>query len=139
MTNKNIKIHNLIKLIKKNGVEIEVEDRGNWKDYGIFNHAEVLKYINEADGDLWDIVIPGYKRRLKPGNKYVTKKIIGILFLSSGNHKIFMKINEKRYGGCDNNKIKRDINRFIKNYWKENQLDYDYKKKLDNKSFLDMI
>ena len=39
-----------------------------YRIYSIINHAEVKNCINEADGDLWDVVIPGYKDKLKRKN-----------------------------------------------------------------------
>ena len=31
-----------------------------YKTYSIINHAELTNVINPADGDPWDLVIPGY-------------------------------------------------------------------------------
>jgi len=120
-----IKIEKLLKIIKNEGVLIEIEDRGDWYDYGVFNHGEIMNYINKSDNMLWDVVIPGYSRRIKPGNEYISNIIIGILYLSTGNHKIFMRINEDRYGGYDKEKSKRDVKRFCKNYiesWREKNI-----------------
>ena len=121
-----IEIENLVKIINKKGVLIEIEDRGNWKDYGIFNHAEIINYINKADNDPWDVVIPGYSRRIKHGNKYTTKDIIGILYLSNGNHKIFIRINENKYGGFNSLKMNRDIKKFCKNYAEGRNIELNY-------------
>ena len=73
-----------------------IEDRDGWYEYGVINNGEIIEYINKADNDPWDVVIPGYSRRIKPGNEYISNDIIGILYLSSGNHKIFMRIKEKK-------------------------------------------
>jgi hypothetical protein len=115
---KYIKIEKLLKIMKKGGVKIVIEDRGGWYEYGVINNGEIIEYINRADNDPWDVVIPGYSIRIKPDNEYISSfnDIIGIFYLSSGNHKIFMRIEETRYGGYDIKKSKRDVNRYCKNY-----------------------
>ena len=110
-----IKIEKLLKVIK-GGVKIVIEDRDGWYDYGVINNGEIIEYINRADNDPWDVVIPGYSRRINPGNEYISNDIIGILYLSTGNHKIFMRIEEKRYGGYNRGKSERDVKRYCKNY-----------------------
>jgi len=111
-----IKIEKLLKVMKKGGVKIVIEDRDGWYEYGVINNGEIIEYINRADNDPWDVVIPGYSRRIKPGNEYISNDIIGILYLSTGNHKIFMRIKEKRYGGYNRGKSERDVKKYCKNY-----------------------
>ena len=111
-----IKIEKLLKVMKKGGVRIVIEDRDGWYEYGVINNGEIIEYINKADNDPWDVVIPGYSRRIKPENEYISNDIIGILYLSTGNHKIFMRIDETRYGDYDSKKSKRDVKRYCKNY-----------------------
>ena len=93
----------------------------------VINNGEIIEYINRADNDPWDVVIPGYSRRIKPGNEYISNDIIGILYLSSGNHKIFMRIKERRYGDY-NKKSERDVKRYCKNYidrWEKRKIYQD--------------
>jgi len=111
-----IKIEKLLKVIRKGGVKIVIEDRDGWYEYGVINNGEIIEYINKSDNDPWDVVMPGYSRRIKPGNEYISNDIIGILYLSSGNHKIFMRIEEKRYGGYDRRKSERDVKKYCKKY-----------------------
>ena len=102
------------KLITENRKEL------GFKTYGIDNHAEFVNYHNPHDNCLWDAVIPGYKEHLPFNKKYISKKIIGVLWLSNGNHKIFVRLNTLNYG-FNKNLIDKQIKNFIKNYLKINK------------------
>ena len=109
-----IGLKELLKKFENGKMKIIMEDRYGlgYRIYSIINHAEVKDCINEADGDLWDVVIPGYKDKLKK-KEYDTNDILGIFVLNNGNSKIFMRVDEKGYEkkrACD------DINKFISEY-----------------------
>ena len=62
--NKSITLNRLLDLIREDGIIVKIENRIPYKDYGFpNNHAEVLNYINDADGDLWDTMIFGYNKQ----------------------------------------------------------------------------
>ena len=105
-----------LKLIsKKKKFKIIIEDRKTlgFHNYGIDNHAEFINYHNPHDNCLWDAVIPGYKKQLPIDRIYITKDIIGVLWLSNGNHKIFVRLNTYNYQ-FDIKSIDADIKRFIR-------------------------
>lgn len=114
-----IGLKELLKKFENGKMRIEMEDRYGmgYRIYSIINHGEVKGYINDADGDLWDVVIPGYKDKLKK-KEYDTNDIIGIFILDNGNSKIFMRVNEEGY---DKRRCNDDIKKFIKEYlfWNE--------------------
>jgi len=117
---------------KKKKFQIIIEDRKKFgfRTYGIDNHAEFINYHNPHDNCLWDAVVPGYKEQLPFDKIYITKDIIGVLWLSNGNHKIFVRLNTKNYG-FNIKSIEKEIKKFIKNYIKINKgLNYKFISKL---------
>jgi inorganic pyrophosphatase len=63
--------------------------------FGVKNYGEIRNikninetYINKADGDPFDVFVPGYNRKLKLDTSYKVKNILGIFWLKNGNHKI---------------------------------------------------
>ena len=85
--------------------------------YGIENHAEFLGKMNPYDNCLWDAIIPGYKKILPKNKIYKVKDIIGMFWLSNGNHKVIVKIDESGYNHI---KAKTDLDMYISNYLKIN-------------------
>ena len=117
---------NIIALLK-NPTEIYLDNMNKLKskNYGIINHGSLSSYINKSDNEPWDIIIPGYTNKIDSNYVY-SKDIIGILWLSDGNHKIFINID---YDGFDYKKCINDskkymneylnINTSLKGYWIE--------------------
>ncbi len=107
--------HSLKHTPQKLTILIEDRKKLKWREYGIPNHGELLNMRNEADGDLWDIVIPAYNYRIEPGTKHKIGDIYGVFWIGNGNHKIFCSLK-----GLPNNpkKINSDIERYINTYSK---------------------
>jgi hypothetical protein len=99
--------------------ELLTEDRHEIgsETYGIENHAEFLGKMNPYDNCLWDAVIPGYQKILPKNKKYKVKNIIGMFWLSNGNHKVIVKVSESGYNKI---KAKKDLQNFTKKYLKIN-------------------
>jgi hypothetical protein len=118
-----INIFDLIIKLNKRKLKLIMEDRKkiNAFDYGIENHAEIINFINNADNDPWDVVIPGYKKKIDVHKVFKSNYIIGVLFLENNNSKIFMKVNHPRYSKT---KARNDIKKFIRNYYKQWKLKY---------------
>jgi inorganic pyrophosphatase len=96
-------------LLKDRKIKIE---KGR-KMFTIENVGEVPGLWNRADGDPWDVMICGTKK-LDTEKEYTVEFIEGILFMSNGNHKIFISVNEEE---CeDENKKNDQINDYISKY-----------------------
>lgn len=110
----------MIKRIFRDPVKIIIEHRvkNRQHTYGIINQYEIEGYTNPADGDFWDVVIPGYSHKIRT-TEFYTNDVIGIFILESGNHKIFMKIN---YPGYNSQKSRRDISKYCKEYTRINNI-----------------
>ena len=110
----------MMKRIFQGPVKIVIEHRvkNRLQTYGIINQYEIEGYTNPADGDFWDVVVPGYSHKIRT-NQFDTNDVIGVFILESGNHKIFMKIN---YPGYEKNKSIDDILTYCKEYIKINKI-----------------
>ena len=102
-------------LTNNSSFNLTIEDRVSlgYRTYGIDNHAEFVDYMNPHDNCLWDAIIPGYNYRMTGDKKYITKKIIGMLLLSDGNHKIAVRVHKPGY---KKNQAKNDINNYVNDY-----------------------
>ena len=62
--------------------------------------------INPSDGDPWDVIVPGIKSPLK---KVKVSKIVGMVPLSSGNHKLIGL--PKGHKAIDKDQVKEFVKR----------------------------
>ena len=70
------------------------ESRAAKYKFGIKNYGEIPSYINKADGDPWDIFAPGYNHKFPVNKPFFIDKIIGILVLENGNHKLAVRLKD---------------------------------------------
>ena len=85
----------------------------------INNYGELPQFINKADGDPWDVIVPGYPK-LPPGVPYDLKEIIGVYRLPNGNHKLIVDIYTDVLKKFD--RVKPEVNKFIRMYEKHTGL-----------------
>jgi len=110
-------------ILKK--LTLEIENRKSLNDYGFpTNNATILGYINPADNDLWDALLFGYKHKFKYDEKYKTNQLIGIIWISDGNHKLLFKIPGMQ--GFSKARYKKEINKYITKYKTLNKLNAEY-------------
>jgi len=81
---------------------VKLEDRMEKYMFGSKNYGEIPGFINPADRDAWDIIVPGY-RHMPTNVPYIFDKLIGIFLLPNGNHKLIIDIK-------DNNQYKENRN-----------------------------
>lgn len=109
----------LLRKIKNEGVTVEIErrDQGEgWYDYGYkMSHASIVGLKNRTDNEEWDVLILGYRKpKFSYGQHFKTNIILGIVFVSDGNHKILMKVPYKR--GFDKKVYNNQVKNFMRNY-----------------------
>lgn len=97
-------------VIPRRGVHVVMEHR---KNKFINNYGELPQFINRADGDPWDVIVPGYTT-LEYGKPYRFKKLMGVYALPNGNHKLIVDVftDHER----DVSKIQRQVKKFQKRY-----------------------
>lgn len=85
----------------------------------INNYGEIPLYINEADGDPWDVIIPGYPK-LQYQQPYEFKELLGVYLLPNQNHKLIIDIHtdiQKNFSS-----VQRDVSLFKKRYEQHTKL-----------------
>ena len=79
----------------------------------INNYGELPQFINEADGDPWDVIVPGYPK-LPPSVPYDLKEIVGVYRLPDGNDKLIVDIYTDSLKNP--NRVKTEVNKFVRMY-----------------------
>lgn len=109
----NITIDKLLEEIDK-GILIKVEKRGIF-NYGFpYCHFEIPAYINPADGDPWDVMVFGYTEKFDYDETFHTNKLVGIIFITGGNHKLIFKIPGRK--SFSQSKFDKDLRKYMSNY-----------------------
>eukprot|EP00465_Bigelowiella_longifila_P005805 CAMPEP_0185263480 /NCGR_PEP_ID=MMETSP1359-20130426/15229_1 /TAXON_ID=552665 /ORGANISM="Bigelowiella longifila, Strain CCMP242" /LENGTH=193 /DNA_ID=CAMNT_0027851049 /DNA_START=1 /DNA_END=579 /DNA_ORIENTATION=+ len=112
----------------KNSVKIRLEPR----EYGVA-YGEIIGKCNKADGNRWDVYLPGSGECGSPGNilqyskddndhLYTVDKVLGVYYLSNGNNKIAISVKETP---CEDTKMEEDIKKFHQVY--KSKLDHYHK------------
>tara|TARA_A100001015_G_C15032750_1_gene734260 strand:- start:2526 stop:2900 length:375 start_codon:yes stop_codon:yes gene_type:complete len=98
--------------------DVILEHRQKKYMFGAKNYGEIIGLKNFADGDRWDIFIPGYDFKLEIGKEIKIFKIIGFLYLTNGNHKIAVRINTEGFNqqACD-----LEISNYTRTYISKNK------------------
>ena len=113
MPGKAISFINICKLLfKKPNIKIKLEKR---RKPFIKNYGEIPNYINNADGDPWDILVPGYPI-LKTNKSFEFKELLGVYMLPDGNHKLIIDIDASLNQNKGN--VKKDVLNFKRKYEK---------------------
>ena len=102
--------------IPRKDLKVVMEDR---KHKFINNYGELPQYINGADGDPWDVIVPGYVT-LEYGKPYRFKKLMGVYALPNGNHKLIVDVYTDHVR--DTSKIQKQVKKFQKRYEKHNKI-----------------
>lgn len=110
-----ISFERILKECKKKQI-IMLEDRNPKYLFGTKNYGDIPGKINRADGDPWDVIVPGYVK-LTRGVPMKTRILEGVIMFNNGNHKLIFDIetDEKRRS---QEQIKKELDRYIRLYKK---------------------
>lgn len=83
------------------------------------NYGDMPQFINKADKDPWDVIVPGYVS-LDYNKSYKFKNLLGVYALPNGNHKLIIDV----YSDYERepHKIKNHVKDFTKKYEKHTKL-----------------
>ena len=85
----------------------------------IKNYGEIPSYVNRADGDPWDVIVPGYPK-LETDKPMKLKKLLGVYTLPNGNHQLIVDVQTSHKK--DKNKFYKDVTSFQRKYEKHTKL-----------------
>lgn len=105
--------------IAQGNVTAQIQIRPPRFMFGAVNYGELPDFINRADGDPWDIVVPGYGRALPEKTPLAVASIIGWLRLENGNDKLFVRLKRAPPGYRFNaQKARSESRRYATTYMK---------------------
>jgi len=88
--------------------EADPESIGTLKNYG-----EVVGFRNRADGDRWDVFVPGLPAQLPAGSRHRLSNVLGVILIKGGNHKLVVALEGNR---PDAAAVKKDMAEFVDTY-----------------------
>lgn len=105
--------------VRSKPIYVVLERRNNQRKWGTANYGEMPQFINAADGDPWDVVVPGYPT-LQYDEPYKFKKLLGVYVLPNGNHKLIVDV----YCGTkqDRDIVKSQMKKYQSTYEKHNKI-----------------
>ena len=86
-----MELSNIIHLLLNSEMYCKLEDRPQKYMFGTNNYGEILNTLNPADGDAWDVIVPGYEK-LDTNKEWKIKKLEGVINMPNGNHKLIVNI-----------------------------------------------
>merc|ERR1719478_145570 len=86
-------LESMISIADKGLCEVLIQDRTDI-DYGtaLKNYGEIVGFRNRADGDRWDIVVPGLVDQLPTDSRHRLSAVLGVIMLKGGNHKLVVAL-----------------------------------------------
>jgi len=109
-------LESMIAIADKGLCEVAIQDRTE-ASYGtsLKNYGEIVGFRNRADGDRWDIVVPGLGDQLPAGSRHRLSAVLGVIMIKGGNHKLVVALGGSR---PDPDAVSDDIKSFIDDYSK---------------------
>ena len=95
------------------GKQYVVLERRPWA--GVQNYGEVIGFRNRADGDRWDVFVPGLPAELPEGEPFRLASVLGVLLVKGGNHKLCVTLAPP-HAATDRERISADIREFTRVY-----------------------
>jgi hypothetical protein len=110
-------LEGIINILLNGSCNCVFENRGGKK--GAFNagvpYGEIVGYRNRSDKDRWDIFVPGFEvtRFQTGGVQYRIKRVLGVVLIKGGNHKIAVVIRGMEPNAA---KVEQDVSHFMDSY-----------------------
>merc|ERR1712048_55770 len=99
--------------IASQGDAFVVLEERRWPE--VRNYGEIVGFRNRADGDRWDVFVPGLEGEVPKGTMLRLNAVLGVVLIRGGNHKIAVALDPP-YVAEDRDKLNRDIRTFVRVY-----------------------
>ena len=104
----------MLNIGSRGGAYVTIQRRSNWE--GIINYGEVIGFRNRADGDRWDVYVPGLEKELPIGEPSKLKRVLGVVLIKGGNHKLCVELTDMP--PVSRERVNEDIREFQRIYAK---------------------
>ena len=84
-------LKNIIDKIHSTEMYCKLELRPVKYMFGTNNYGEIIDTYNPADGDAWDVIVPGYPN-LQLNTEIKIRKLEGLIKMPNGNHKLIIDV-----------------------------------------------
>ena len=102
-------LESMVSIADKGLSEVLIQDRSAADDGSLKNYGEIVGFRNRADGDRWDVLVPGLEGQLPTGSRHRLSTVLGVILIKGGNHKLVVALGGAR---PDPAAVKRDIEAF---------------------------
>ena len=102
----------------KGGAYVTMEPRP-WA--GVKNYGEVIGFRNRADGDRWDVFVPGLPDELPFGEPLKLRGVLGVVLIKGGNHKLAVSVERdgEPISPISRERVASDVREFMRVYQRE--------------------
>ena len=107
---------------QKNNVCI-LENRPLLYMFGAINYGEMPFFINDSDGDCWDVIVPGLGGPLPYKTPFVICDILGYIEVENGNHKLAVRVKTRGMRRYSHARAVAEIQRYADRYGRFMHLD----------------
>lgn len=87
--------------------------------FGCRNYGDIPKFINPADGDPWDVIVPCVKK-LPMNKKLRIRNLLGVVLMKNGNHKLAVSVYNH---STKTDFTKRILNKYSRLYRNKTKID----------------
>ena len=103
----------MLNMCESKALYIILENRPKKYMFGLKHYGDIPGTLNKADGDPWDVAVPGYTN-LPIGQKLKLKKLLGVMMLENGNHKLIIDVHTNQRK--NHNQALSEIKQYQKRY-----------------------
>lgn len=114
MASRVIRYNALVRILRDPGRRVYVKFEKFGRRRWINNYGEIPRYINSADGDPWDVIVPGYPM-LETNKSFRLKELLGVYRLPNGNHKLIVDIYDNLFVQ-DKSCIRAEVENYKRKY-----------------------
>lgn len=100
----------IVNIVERSRASIVIEGR-RWE--GVRNYGEIIGFRNRADGDRWDVFVPGVREQLPVGEQLPLRRIYGVVLVKGGNHKLVVGLDPP-YAPESRALVNADVQEFVK-------------------------
>merc|ERR1712187_27458 len=69
---------------------IQKKENREYKNYG-----ELVGFRNRVNKKRWDVLVPGVKDQLNEGDVFRVRRVLGVVLIKGGNHKLAVQLAQK--------------------------------------------
>jgi len=106
-------LESIISIADKGLSEVVIQARPTAQGGNLKNYGEIVGFRNRADGDRWDVLVPGLEKQLPVDSRHRLSTVLGVILIKGVNHKLVVALGGAR---PDAAAVKADVDSFMATY-----------------------